>query len=160
MGLSIRLADFSQQQDKQALITLMECYAQDEAGGGYGLSGFVKENLATSLASIEGAFTVLAFIEDTAVGLINCFEGFSTFRCRPLINIHDVIVVNEFRGKGIGLKMLEKVESIAKDRGCCKLTLEVLEGNTKAKRAYEKFGFASYQLKPEMGSAVFLEKEI
>ena len=157
---SVRLADYRQQQDKLALIALMDCYAQDEAGGGQGLSSFVRENLAAALASIEGAFTVLAFVEHKAVGLINCFESFSTFRCKPLVNIHDVIVVDEFRGTGVSLKMLEKVESIAKDRGCCKLTLEVLEGNAKAKRAYEKFGFGAYQLKPEMGNAVFLEKDI
>lgn len=38
-------------------------------------------------------FSVLAFDADQPVGLINAIEGFSTFACKPLINIHDVIVL-------------------------------------------------------------------
>lgn len=160
MDLQICVADYSQEHDQQALIRLMDCYALDQAGGGKGLTAFAKDNLAGALANVEGAFTVLAYIDGQAVGLINCFAGFSTFRCMPLVNIHDVIVLDEYRGKGICQKMLERVEQIARDRGCCKLTLEVLEGNLKARRAYERFGFGAYELKPEMGSAVFLEKDI
>ena len=54
--------------------------------------------------------------------------------------------------------MLDEVERIAKEKGCCKLTLEVLEGNIVAKKAYEKFGFSSYELDPATGKALFWEK--
>ncbi len=37
--------------------------------------------------------------------------------------------------------MLQKVREIARQRGCCKITLEVLEGNDVAQAAYRKFGF-------------------
>ncbi len=75
-----------------------------------------------------------------------------------LINIHDVIVLDEFRGLNISQLMLEKVEQVALERGCCKLTLEVLEGNKVAQNAYVKFGFAGYALDPEMGQAMFWQK--
>uniref|UniRef100_UPI0035583619 GNAT family N-acetyltransferase n=2 Tax=Pseudomonadota TaxID=1224 RepID=UPI0035583619 len=55
-------------------------------------------------------------------------------------------------------KMLAKVEEIARQRGCCKLTLEVLEGNEVAKAAYQKQGFDGYQLDPQMGRAMFWQK--
>jgi ribosomal protein S18 acetylase RimI-like enzyme len=56
--------------------------------------------------------------------------------------------------------MLSKVEEIAKAKGCCKITLEVLEGNEIAKNAYRKFGFSSYELDPAMGRALFWQKNI
>ena len=56
--------------------------------------------------------------------------------------------------------MLGKVELLARDRGCCKLTLEVLEGNAVARSAYEKFGFTGYELDPAMGKAHFWEKKL
>ncbi|RMM86761.1 Acetyltransferase, GNAT family [Pseudomonas savastanoi pv. glycinea] len=61
---------------------------------------------------------------------------------------------------GISQKMLLKVEEIARQRGCCKLTLEVLEGNEVAQGAYRKLGFDNYQLSPEMGRAMFWQKAL
>ncbi|RZI96771.1 MAG: GNAT family N-acetyltransferase, partial [Haliea sp.] len=46
----------------------------------------------------------------------------------------------------------------ARQRGACKLTLEVLSGNRSAIRLYERVGFAAYQLDPAMGQAQFLQK--
>ena len=55
---------------------------------------------------------------------------------------------------------LDEVEKIAKERNCCKITLEVLEGNTVAKGSYIKFGFGNYELDPAFGKAMFWEKEL
>jgi ribosomal protein S18 acetylase RimI-like enzyme len=74
--------------------------------------------------------------------------------------MHDVTVDSEFRGLGLSTKMMEKVESVAKERGACKITLEVLEGNKVAQNSYTKFGFSGYELDPEMGKAIFWEKII
>ena len=79
---------------------------------------------------------------------------------KPLINIHDVIVSRRWRGQGIARQMLTQVEDIARQRGCCKLTLEVLEGNKAAQRSYRGLGFEGYQLVPEMGRAMFWEKPL
>jgi hypothetical protein len=37
----------------------------------------------------EGA--VSAPEAEVAVGLVNCFEGFSTFACKPLVNVHELL---------------------------------------------------------------------
>ena len=129
-------------------------------GGGQGLSVFVQQNLVSTMAKIDGAFSILAFAGDEAVGLINCMPGFSTFNCRPLINIHDVIVKTDFRGKNLSYNMFLLVEKKAVELGCCKLTLEVLEGNRSARLAYQKVGFTAYELDPEMGQALFWEKKL
>ena len=52
----------------------------------------------------------------------------------------------------------ELVERLARERGCCKVTLEVLEGNTSAQAAYRRAGFEGYQLDPLMGRAMFWQK--
>ncbi len=57
-------------------------------------------------------------------------------------------------------ELLEKVEELAHEKGCCKITLEVIEGNEVAKSAYLKFGFAEYELDPALGHALFWQKRI
>ena len=94
------------------------------------------------------------------IGLINCFEGFSTFAARPLINVHDVAVLPGYRGRGVAQAMLARVEEEARRRGACKLTLEVLEGNQPAMRLYQREGFAPYALDPAWGTAVMMQKPL
>ena len=141
-----------------ALLDLLDHYARDPAGGGEPLSDFARDNLVASLAARPFIFSVLAFDGDTAVGLINAIEGFSTFACRPLVNVHDVVVAASHRGKGIAARLFAEVEAIARERGACKLTLEVLDGNVSARALYRRLGFSAYQLAPAMGQAQFLHK--
>lgn len=124
------------------------------------LTSEVKNNLVKELSKLIHAFSLIAYVDGVAVGLVNCFEAFSTFTCKPLINIHDLVVIEAYRGKGISQNMLGKVEEIAKSKGCCKVTLEVLSGNEAAKASYRKFGFSDYELDPEAGSALFWQKKI
>jgi len=101
---------------------------------------------------------VLAYDGDAPVGLANCFQGFSTFACRPLINIHDLMVLPEARRKGASQSLLAFVEQEAIQRRCCKVTLEVLDGNSGARSAYEKYGFNDYALGDDHGSARLMQK--
>lgn len=156
----IIIADYFHANDGGAIVSLMNQYALDKMGGGEALPESVKETLVAGLSKVAGAFTVLAIIDGNPAGLINCFMGFSTFKAKPLINIHDVIVPAECRGLKLSQLMLDKVEEVARERGCCKLTLEVLQGNKIAQNAYVKFGFANYVLDPEMGSAMFWQKAL
>lgn len=141
-----------------ALIDLLDHYARDPAGGGEPLSDFARGNLVASLAARPFIFSVLAFDGGTPVGLVNAIEGFSTFACKPLVNVHDVVVAASHRGQGIGARLFAEVEAIARERGACKLTLEVLDGNANAKALYQRLGFTAYQLDPAMGHAQFLHK--
>ena len=158
--LKLLSADYNNAQHAAAILELLSLYARDPMGGGQDLSDFVREHLIEQLAARPDALTVLAFQDDQPVGLINCFESFSTFQCKPLMNIHDVVVHPNYRGRGISTRLLNRVEELAKQRGCCKLTLEVLQGNDIARAAYRKVGFKPYQLDPDMGQALFWEKTI
>ena len=156
--LTICPVDYNNALHASALIELLDAYAQDVTGGGKPLSSFAKTNLVDALAARPQAFSVLAFDGALPVGLINCIEGFSTFACQPLVNVHDVVVLPSHRGQRVGEQMLALVEQIARQRGACKLTLEVLQGNHSAVKLYERVGFAGYQLDPAMGQAQFLQK--
>ena len=151
-------ADYHNPVHANALVQLLDAYARDPAGGGEALGAFAKANLVNELAARPQAFSVLAFDGGQPVGLVNCIEGFSTFACRPLVNVHDVAVLASHRGRRVGEQMLALVEEISRQRGACKLTLEVLAGNAPAIRLYERVGFAGYQLDPAMGQAQFFQK--
>jgi ribosomal protein S18 acetylase RimI-like enzyme len=94
------------------------------------------------------------------MGLANCFTGFSTFIAKPLINLHDMTVAATHRGQGIGKALLGAVEAEARRRGACKITLEVLSGNARAKALYASQGYSDYQLDPESGHALFWQKRL
>lgn len=158
--VEVRLADYADPAHREALLLLLDAYARDPAGGSAPLSEFVRRNLVDELARRPNAFSVLAFDGAQPVGLINCFEGFSTFACKPLVNVHDVVVLESHRGQRIAPLMLAKVEEVAHERGACKLTLEVLSGNTRAMKSYERQGFAGYQLDPRYGTATFMQKKL
>lgn len=160
MSTKLLIADYRNSRQGKHIIALMDRYAEDPMGGGKPLSDRVRNRLINALAARPNAFTVLCYVEDEPAGLINCFEGFSTFRCKPLVNVHDVIVMPKHRGKGLSTLMLHRVEEIARQRGSCKLTLEVLSGNDVAQAAYKGFGFRDFQLDPELGHALFWEKEL
>lgn len=159
-AFSVRLADYGRASDAAALVMLLDAYARDPAGGGEGLSSYAQEHLVRELAARPHAFSILAFDGEQPVGLVNCIEGFSTFKCKPLVNVHDVAVLVSHRGRGIAEQMLGLAETIARERGAVKMTLEVLSGNAPAVRLYRRIGYEGYQLDPAMGTAQFFQKWI
>lgn len=155
---TIKPVDFSDPTEVIAFVGLLDMYARDPMGGGQGLANEVKSRLPDDLARWPGGVHLIAWHEGEAVGLLNAFMGYSTFKAQPLMNVHDVAVLARYRGQGVGQALLGELESIARERGCCKLTLEVLLGNTNARKAYERFGFEDYALDPTMGAACFMQK--
>ncbi|MDI1282523.1 GNAT family N-acetyltransferase [Brevundimonas sp.] len=160
MSIDVIRADYTDPRHATAIIDLLDAYARDPMGGNHPLSAAVREGLVPALAARSDAVSILAFVDGVPAGLVNMFEGFSTFKCKPLMNIHDVTVLADFRGLGLARRMLAMAEAIAIERGCCKLTLEVLDGNHTAKALYHSLGFAGYALDPATGQAVFWEKPV
>lgn len=158
-AVQVLRVDYLKPQHAQALVGLLDHYAQDPMGGGAALAPAVRERLCRDLAQIPGAASFIAWGEQgQALGLVNCFEAYSTFKAQPLLNIHDIVVLRSHRGAGIGQALLQVAQSHAQQRGCCKLTLEVLTGNQRAMQSYLRFGFAPFQLDPTAGQACLLQK--
>ncbi len=65
-----------------------------------------------------------------------------------------------FRRKGVGIALLEEIEEFSREKGYCKITLEVLDGNSPAKELYKKAGFEGYCLDETFGHAEFWTKKL
>lgn len=154
----ITRVDYTDAEQAADLVALMQHYAEDPMGGGQALPNAVARTLCARLSEYPNAFSFLTYVNDEPAGLINCFESLSTFSARPLVNIHDLCVKAEFRGMGLGKKLLETVEEEAFNRGCIKVTLEVLSQNNPAQRLYLNQGFQRYELDPRKGQAEFWQK--
>ncbi|MFT4171722.1 MAG: GNAT family N-acetyltransferase [Rhodocyclaceae bacterium] len=158
--LELRRVDLRQAQDADALVFLLDHYAASHEGGGEPLSAYAHEHLVRRLTDWPGFVAFIAWAGTKPVGLINCFTGFSTFSAKPLLNIHDVVVHADWRGRGMGRLLLAAAEGAALDSGCCKMTLEVLTHNASARSLYTRYGFAAYELDPALGTAMFMEKKL
>ncbi len=125
MPITVRRAEYTRPADRAAIVELLSLYAQEPTGGSEPLTAEVQQTLVDRLAATPHGFVLLAEQEARIVGLVTCFQVFSTFAARPLVNLHDVVVHPSVRGQGVGWLLLEAVEAEARRRGCCGLTLEM-----------------------------------
>jgi ribosomal protein S18 acetylase RimI-like enzyme len=58
-----------------------------------------------------------------------------------MINIHDIVVLKEYRGSGVGRMLMDAIDNEAKKRGCVRITLEVREDNVIAQNLYKNMDF-------------------
>lgn len=150
-------ADLDNRRHHEAIVTLLEMYAAEPLVGGQLLSTEARTNLIPALKAQTNGRYFLAFHAEEPVGLAICFVGLSTFRAKPVLNIHDLAVHREWRGQGIGRQLLQAVEAEAQQLGCCTLTLEVKEQNP-ARRLYERVGFEGGS--PDGGTSLFMAKRL
>jgi ribosomal protein S18 acetylase RimI-like enzyme len=159
-AIEIVEADLTLAPHHQAVVELTDAYALDRFGNGRPLDADVRERLVASLREHPTTVILLAFDGPRPVGIATCFRGFSTFSARPLLNLHDLAVIPAYRGQGVGRQLLAAVEAKARSLDCIKVTLEVLEENTTARRLYEATGFASPDYENGAGQALFLAKPL
>ncbi len=151
-------ADLARPEHQRDIVAMTEAYALDVMGNGGPLPRDVLERLVPALREHPTTLIFLAYLDERAVGIATCFLGFSTFTARPVINIHDLSVLPESRGLGIGRKLLAAVEAKARARQCSKVTLEVQENNPVARRVYEAAGFAQAVCGETTGGSLFYTK--
>ena len=160
--ISIRIieADLKLAKHREAVLAMVDAYSRDSMGDAKPLDPDVRARLIPGLQKHPTTLVFLAFAGDQAVGAAVCFIGFSTFAAKPLINIHDFVVLSALRGKGVGRRLLEAIEGKARELGCCKVTLEVMDNNHRALRMYQAAGFVRYALQKDAGTAIFMSKPL
>lgn len=140
--VTITECNFKDPRQRKAIIDLMNHYMASDMGG-----NLPPYNNATAQAVVEGLeyhpsrLVLLAEYLGEYVGLSNSFVNFGTFAGKPFINIHDIVILEKYRGLGIGRKMMEAIDTKAKELGCGKITLEVRDDNTRAQQLYKSMGF-------------------
>lgn len=158
--LEIIDVDFSNPEHGTQVLAMLDEYASGPMGGNAPLPAHARQNLIAELARRPTAHALLALLDGQPAGVAIYLEGFSTFACQPLLNLHDLGVSPRFQGRGVGKQLLNALEARARRMGCCKITLEVLEGNAVAQGLYRKLGFEGYALDDATGRAMFWQKKL
>lgn len=158
--IAIIKADYADPAQRKAIPCLLNAYAKGLLGFRKEIKNHVLNELVPGLERMQNAVVLLARSGSDYVGMTIGFIGFSTFHAKPLMNIHDFMVLEDFRGQGIGRAFLEEIETIAREMGCCKITLEVQENNTPARSLYRGNGFEDSFLDTEAGSQLSMTKNI
>ena len=92
---------------------------------------FGKNAVAEALVARKGT---------EAVGYAIFFRNFSTFLGKAGIYLEDIFVQPQYRGQGIGKKLLATVAAIAQQRGCGRLEWSVLDWNKPSIDFYRSIG--------------------
>jgi GNAT superfamily N-acetyltransferase len=160
MNITCRPVDFEDSGDCEVFLKLLQEYATDPMGGGEALPESSVHNLVEEMKKREILNAYLAFVDGIPAGVTTTIDSFSTFACKPLLNVHDFAVTEPFRRKGVAKALLSFVIERARENGMCKVTLEVLQGNTPAKGCYAGLGFEPYVLDEANGVAEFWSKKL
>lgn len=77
----------------------------------------------------QKAEVIFALEDEKEIGFALFFHNFSTFLGRAGIYLEDLYVRPEYRGRGFGRAILQKLASIAVERGCGRLEWWCLDWN-------------------------------
>ncbi|MCW3804863.1 GNAT family N-acetyltransferase [Plebeiibacterium marinum] len=133
--------DLKRKEHRDALVSLMNDYMLDEMGLGRELSEDLADKIISGLQKQNNYIGFLLKTDKKYVALANCFVGFSTFKAKKLLNIHDFVVTPEYRKRGAGYTLLNKISEYSRLKDFCKVTLEVRDDNFNAMNLYKKTGF-------------------
>ena len=140
MTIRIQLVDLAEATVQETVQSLLDHYSQHEMGSGKQLPDDVRQRLVSGLRSHPMTRVFVAYSDLQAIGMAICFVGFSTFKAKQLVNIHDLIVHESCRGQGVGSQLIDAVVEYARSNDCCAVTLEVRADNP-ARKLYHKKGF-------------------
>ena len=104
---------------------------------------FIKMNENFKLMSSDSSYIILVARENDEVlgsvmGII-CMDLVK--ECQPFMVIENVVVKSKFRGKGVGMKLMQHLENLARSRNCY-YTMLVSSGNRiDAHKFYEAIGY-------------------
>ncbi|MFB6189495.1 MAG: GNAT family N-acetyltransferase [Halapricum sp.] len=124
-----------------ALAADMEQYSDLNALAYDGESEVPEDGFRELLGSDD--VTVLLLREaDEPVGFVTLREGRHPSReYSHYVEIVDLFVKAERRGRGLGTEAIERVKEMARERGCDHLTVTFERGNEGARRLYADRGF-------------------
>ncbi len=95
---------------------------------------------ATLFGPVPAAEVLIAEWGGAPAGFALFFGNYSTFLARPGIYLEDLFVRPDFRGRGIGTRLLAQLARLAVQRGCGRLDWSVLDWNEPALKFYRTIG--------------------
>jgi len=103
-------------------------------------------NHVSLLIAEDPCQVIVATYEDEVIGyaVIEFSNLIPMLRIFGYAALTDLYVKKDWRGKGIGVQLLKKAETIAISKGFSEIRLSVLSNNTNAIRFYESNGYKIY----------------
>ena len=98
MNIELSMVDYLDQTQARQLSYLLDAYASDSMVDNAPLSEAVQNSIAQELSRLPHAFSIIAYVDG--------FESFSTFACKAVVNIHGLVVIEKYRSKGLGQRIL------------------------------------------------------
>jgi GNAT superfamily N-acetyltransferase len=89
---------------------------------------------------------LVAVMEGTPVGFIHFTVRQTVLHRSPSAMIDELVVAKEYRGKGIGKRLVLAALEKCKQLGCCEVEVSTEKTNVKARRFYKKCGFDKTEL--------------
>ena len=113
------------------------------------------DRLRQFLPTFDSGFTLVAEVDSPAseesggngtggsivCGYAMCVLTMNSFKGGLSMELHDIFVAQDWRGKKVGQMLMDAVIAEAKERGCLGLSLSTHELNVGARIFYEKNGF-------------------
>ena len=140
MSISIVEVDVNNEQHRAALKSLYVQYSDETPVD-------IPEIVVDTLFTLPYLHSFLCFEDEQPAGFVTGFELFSTYRQQFFLNIHDLMIAKNYRGLGLSRKLLETVLQYSREQSYLKVTLEVEDDNTIAKKLYASSGFEDHQVK-------------
>ena len=135
MGLTFR---FAVEQDTPLILDFIRRLADYE----HLLDQVVADEatLADQLFEKKNAEVLFALEDGKEVGFALFFHNFSTFLGRAGLYLEDLFVLPEYRGKGYGKAILQRLAAIALERGCGRMEWWCLDWNKPSIDFYKSMG--------------------
>ena len=105
----------------------------------------IESRLSTLLGEHPDYQIAGAFADARLVGI--CGGGiFTKVWCGKCLEIENLVVDPEARGRGIGARLIAHFLEVARGRGCDVLTLDSYAHNRESHRLYERHGFEPWSI--------------
>lgn len=100
-----------------------------------------EADLAEALGGVQPAATaLLAFVAGAPAAYVVYYFGLSTMTGKRVLDLEDIFVIPELRGRGIARALIAHLARIAADSDCARCEWIVLDWNERAIAFYEKLG--------------------
>ena len=84
---------------------------------------------------------LVAALEDTPVGFIHFTVRQTILHRSPSALIDELVVAEEYRGKGVGRQLVQASIEKCRQLGCCEVEVSTEKTNLKARKFYKQCGF-------------------
>lgn len=118
----------------------------------------IDKSIIGKMQNLGYAKIYFSEVDRNVIGIAVCFKGFSTYKQKELLNIHDFYLQKNYQGNGIGRLFLEFIEKECKKNNFCRVTLEVYGDNVNAIKLYKKSGYVGSE-DSENGCLIYAMKK-